>query len=162
MPKKPKTRKAVYRDKKTGRFASKATWKRSRARGGTRFVRESTKEIKTSRTRKRVPRPAIRPKKHEYQVNVKYSPNPRNDVHVQISAIGPANATREEVIAAIDYYIEPETDGNNLPEWKVQINFWEKYGKQSVHDDEQARNNLRRFFFDADVEVTNKTKGIVL
>ena len=29
----------LYRDKKSGRFVSKSTWKRSKARGGTRYVR---------------------------------------------------------------------------------------------------------------------------
>jgi len=33
----------LYRDRKTGRFISKATWKRSRARGGTRYVRQTVK-----------------------------------------------------------------------------------------------------------------------
>lgn len=30
----------IYRDKKTGRFAAKSTWQRSKAHGGTRFVRQ--------------------------------------------------------------------------------------------------------------------------
>jgi len=33
----------VYRDKKTGRLVSQATWKRSKARGGTRYVRQRVK-----------------------------------------------------------------------------------------------------------------------
>jgi hypothetical protein len=33
----------VYRDKKSGRFVSKSTWKRSKAHGGTRYVRLSLK-----------------------------------------------------------------------------------------------------------------------
>ncbi len=33
----------VYRDKKSGRFTSKSTWKRSKARGGTRYVRQRLK-----------------------------------------------------------------------------------------------------------------------
>jgi hypothetical protein len=33
----------VYRDKKSGRFVSGSTWKRSRARGGTRYVRQRLK-----------------------------------------------------------------------------------------------------------------------
>lgn len=32
-----------YRDKNTGHFVSKSTWKRSKSHGGSRFVRESTK-----------------------------------------------------------------------------------------------------------------------
>lgn len=31
-----------FRDKKTGRFVARATWKRSKAHGGTRYVREKT------------------------------------------------------------------------------------------------------------------------
>jgi len=34
---------AVYRDKKSGRFVSEATWKRSKAHGGTRYIRQRTK-----------------------------------------------------------------------------------------------------------------------
>lgn len=30
----------VYRDSKTGRFSSKATWKRSKSHGGSRYKRE--------------------------------------------------------------------------------------------------------------------------
>jgi hypothetical protein len=33
----------IYRDRKTGRFASRATWKRSHARGSRRYVREKPK-----------------------------------------------------------------------------------------------------------------------
>lgn len=39
----------IYRDKKTGRFASKSTWKRSRTHGGTRFKREPLRVVKRSR-----------------------------------------------------------------------------------------------------------------
>ena len=34
---------AVYRDKKSGRFVSESTWKRSKARGGSRYVRQRAK-----------------------------------------------------------------------------------------------------------------------
>jgi hypothetical protein len=33
----------LYRDKKSGRFVSEATWKRSKAHGGTRYIRQRTK-----------------------------------------------------------------------------------------------------------------------
>jgi hypothetical protein len=33
----------IYRDKKSGRFVSEATWKRSKAHGGTRYIRQRTK-----------------------------------------------------------------------------------------------------------------------
>jgi hypothetical protein len=51
MAKSKKThRSVVYRDKKTGRLVSQSTWKRSKARGGTRYVRQT---VKTRRTRGR-------------------------------------------------------------------------------------------------------------
>jgi hypothetical protein len=33
----------IYRDKKSGRFVSESTWKRSKAQGGTRYVRQRLK-----------------------------------------------------------------------------------------------------------------------
>jgi hypothetical protein len=33
----------IYRDKEGGRFVSESTWKRSKARGGTRYVRQKLK-----------------------------------------------------------------------------------------------------------------------
>jgi hypothetical protein len=33
----------IYRDKKSGRFVPESTWKRSKARGGTRYVRQRAK-----------------------------------------------------------------------------------------------------------------------
>jgi hypothetical protein len=36
-------RSVVYRDKGSGRFVSEATWKRSKAHGGTRYIRQRTK-----------------------------------------------------------------------------------------------------------------------
>jgi hypothetical protein len=46
----------IYRDIKTQRFASRATWTRSRAHGGTRY-----KRTRISVSRKRPPKPATRP-----------------------------------------------------------------------------------------------------
>jgi hypothetical protein len=39
----------IYRDKKSGRFVSEFTWKRSKARGGTRYVRLSRKTRRSKR-----------------------------------------------------------------------------------------------------------------
>lgn len=36
----------IYRDTETGKFVSKATWKRSRAHGGTRYRRSRTGPVK--------------------------------------------------------------------------------------------------------------------
>ncbi len=39
----------AYRDKKSGRFVSESTWKRSKAQGGTRYVRQSLKVRRDNR-----------------------------------------------------------------------------------------------------------------
>jgi hypothetical protein len=39
----------TYRDTKTGRFVSKSTWKRSKARGGKRYLRLSRKTLRRNR-----------------------------------------------------------------------------------------------------------------
>lgn len=39
----------IYRDKKSGRFVSESTWKRSKARGGTRYVRQRLKVHRDNR-----------------------------------------------------------------------------------------------------------------
>lgn len=153
MPKTPRTR-IFYLDTKTGRFASKATWKRSKQHGGTRYVR-------------RVVKPKKRKKKNlktEYQINVIYTSKVKksNNVQVQISATGPSNSTREEVLHAVEHYIDPDTDGENIKDWKVKINFWEKYGKQTVTDDPEAREALRGFFYESDLEVFDKKKKEIL
>ena len=51
-----KKRRTIYRDSKTGRFASRATWKRSRARGGTRYKRTRIK-IARGRAGRPLPKP---------------------------------------------------------------------------------------------------------
>jgi len=50
----------IYRDKKTGRFVKKATWKRSKTKGGKRFKRERLKP-----KRKFVPPPPVPPEEFE-------------------------------------------------------------------------------------------------
>jgi len=59
----------IYRDKRTGRFASKKTWKRSKARGGKRYVRQGI--VLPARGRKRVRRavrlPVVRPRVEEIE-----------------------------------------------------------------------------------------------
>lgn len=42
-----------YRDRKTGRWVKKSTWKRSKAHGGTRYKRERVKVLKQKRGLKR-------------------------------------------------------------------------------------------------------------
>ena len=59
----------IYRDKKTGRFAFKSTWKRSRAHGGSRYIRNRIPA--RARHPRGVPatvRPIARPIKHEKRI----------------------------------------------------------------------------------------------
>jgi hypothetical protein len=57
VARKKQKRKVAYRDLRTGRFAKKSSWKRSRSRGGTRFKRVAIAERKRQRY-ERGPRPA--------------------------------------------------------------------------------------------------------
>jgi hypothetical protein len=159
MPKKPKTR-TVYRDKRTGRFASKATWKRSRARGGTRFVKQIERTSRKVAARKpTVTRPARRPKKTEYQINVIYEPDKGAKVEVQISAIGPSGKTREQVLEAVEYRMNEESDPRG---WTINIVFWEKFGKQFLGTDDLAWFRFRILYPFVEVSVYDKTKESTL
>ena len=43
----------IFRDKKTGRFVSRSTWKQSKAHGGNRYVRERKPAQRTRRPARR-------------------------------------------------------------------------------------------------------------
>jgi hypothetical protein len=68
-----KKRKTItrYRDKQTGKFVSKATWKRSRAHGGSRFRRERARVKRAPKKliarRKVRPRTLPRPAREEIE-----------------------------------------------------------------------------------------------
>jgi hypothetical protein len=162
MSKKPKTR-TVYRDKRTGRFASKATWTRSRARGGKRYVRSQEPIKRKPRairpTAPRITRPAKRPKKTEYQINVIYEPDKGAKVEVQISAIGPPGKTREQVLSAVEYRMNEES---NPPGWTINIVFWEKFGKQFLGTDDLAWFRFKTLYPFVEVSVYDKTKKRML
>ena len=49
-----------YRDRDTGRFVGKATWKRSRARGGTRYTRATYRKRPKRKAKREIP--ATRPR----------------------------------------------------------------------------------------------------
>src|SRR5262245_17438207 len=55
---------ARYRDKNTGRFVSKKTWQRSRAKGGQRFKRERivSKEAPSTQRKPKPRRERLRPR----------------------------------------------------------------------------------------------------
>lgn len=53
----------IYRDFKTGRFASRSTWKRSKAHGGSRYVRKAYQVRLPPRLQAPAMRPAARPER---------------------------------------------------------------------------------------------------
>lgn len=113
MPKRAKGTGFHYRDTWSGKFVPKSTWKRSKAQGGTRYKREKQERKK--------------PKEEEYQINVKYKPSDKSTkVEVQISARGPRNKTRTQVIQAME---TRRRTGEDPRGWKIDIHEWKKAGK---------------------------------
>lgn len=137
MAKKTKTRSVRYRDTRTGHFVSESTWKRSKAQGGTHYVRTS------------VALPG-RAAGGEYQINVKYKPSKGSKVEVQISAQGPEKQSRGEVIAAIEHR---RKTGNDLPGWKTKIVEWKKAGKSYTKGASESWTPLGFIFADSEKEV---------
>ena len=95
----------VYRDRQTGRFVKKTTWTRSKAQGGTRYVRQGGTAKAREKARKRAPKrkggERLSQEFTEYQVNVRYKHRAAAAVEVQVSAQGPAGATRRDVLEAL-------------------------------------------------------------
>lgn len=78
-----KPKRIIYRDTRTGKFASRSTWRRSRAHGGSRFVRKRivSKVPKVQRkpsTRKLPARPAAPPELREWLVTFTYEKTGRS------------------------------------------------------------------------------------
>lgn len=59
---------ARYRDRKTGKFVSRATWERSKSHGGTRYVRNY---FRVKPSRKQIER-AIEEEEEEAEAEVEY------------------------------------------------------------------------------------------
>ncbi len=66
-----------YRDSKTGHFVSKEKWKRSKAQGGTRYVREYQRKQKaiSSKWMVRYHVPASKKKKNEFNGEILFTVN---------------------------------------------------------------------------------------
>lgn len=62
----------------------------------------------------------------EYQINMRYKPGGKVKAEVQISAQGPAGASREEVIEAVQ---ERQSSGDDKEGWTVKIVDWKKKGE---------------------------------
>jgi hypothetical protein len=107
MAKKKKKRILVYRDTLTGRFVSKAKWKRSRSRGGKRFRRSAAGVKKRRVIRKRArgtlrgkrPRPA-RPTGRiiDWLVLFEYNGKPGNRFQADVLVPELSSKSEDEII----------------------------------------------------------------
>lgn len=89
-----------YRDRKTGRFAKKSTWKRSKAHGGKRYKREKIK-----RKRKRIPPP---PPIYEWIVTFTYLESGRT-FDVIVTA-----ASEEEALDVASRFLLDDEQGRKI------------------------------------------------
>lgn len=69
-------RQTIYRDRQTGKFAKKSTWKRSKSHGGNRYKRERVKRKKRERGIEppQPPQPPVPPEDEweEWAITFKY------------------------------------------------------------------------------------------
>lgn len=68
----PERTRIAYRDKQTGRFVSAAKYKRSRAQGGRRFVKQRIKKAEPIRTLKEFYEEELLPEFEDYEGSADY------------------------------------------------------------------------------------------
>lgn len=76
------------------------------------------------------------PGQKEYIVNVIHSKQSKGSPHVevQISATGPAGASRDEVLQAVSNRIENDEDDEG---WKTKILFWDRANKKYTAEESE-------------------------
>ena len=121
MPKKKK-RRLFYRDTRTGRFVKKATWKRSRSRGGTRYKRTAeTAGVKKRRVTRRITKPGIRRKQKprpakpvgriiDWLVFFEYNGKPGNRFQTDILVPELNTKTEDEIIVIAANWLAKKFD----------------------------------------------------
>jgi hypothetical protein len=117
-----------YRDRKTGRFVKQATWRRSKAHGGSRFVR-SRIVIKAARkpsARKQPTRLALPPKLYEWLVTV--LPSKSADRQIDFVVTAPTEAS---ALPALREFLRHDPRGANMVSFFVVENI--ARGKESEH-----------------------------
>lgn len=154
MPKKPRSKRSS---------AAKKGWVTRRANLRSKAAKKGwiTRRANLRKKKKKVKRVL----RTEYQINVRYEPSRGPEIQIQISAIGPSNQTREQVLDVVEQrmYADEEEDDNVTPKgWTLHIVFWEKFGKQSFGNDELAWTRLAAIYPKAKKEVYDKTKKRVL
>lgn len=93
-PRTPRSGGFRYRDSETGRFVSKRTWKRSKARGGTRYKRQRIVPVRP---------PAKVLRFVEYKFYLSYLK--RKKLDVEIFVYGPPGITKEEGLAVMEEWL---------------------------------------------------------
>lgn len=89
----------VYRDRNTGRFASHSTWKRSKAHGGSRYVRKAYQV----RLPPRLQAPAVRPAAHPERESVSRKAKRVTSLEEYEEAFGDLLDETENVESSPDY-----------------------------------------------------------
>lgn len=153
-----KAKRFVYRDRRTGRFVKKSTWSRSKAQGGSRYVRKTigrklhvrqlpptSLRLATSPTVEFV----LRAKSHD----VKRTKEEPVEVHIE----GPADATHQQVSDAVQAWAETgmSSSGFSPPkgiEWR---------GKVYDTGDPTLQHAIRNIFSNPETEVEkgNRDRG---
>ena len=115
----------VYRDRKTGRFTKKSTWKRSRSLGGKRYVRSL---LKPRSKRSRVPQPSkggkSSPRNIEYVIEQTYQGKRRNRGEIRIHLFAPPGLDRETILDAIEKW---SLEQESLPDrWAIRAIDWRR------------------------------------
>ena len=105
MAKKTRT---IYRDSKTGHFAKKSTWQRSRAQGGDRYKRERIKIGKKKPPKPPLPPPEPEGEVHEYIISFSYDKTGR-----QFDIIVTARS-EEEAREVSKGFLKSDTRGRNI------------------------------------------------
>jgi hypothetical protein len=126
----------IYRDTTTGRFASKQTWKRSKAQGGKRYKREKLK-----RKRKFIPPPPPKEEVSEWIISFEYDKSGRSfDLIVTAR-------DQSEAFKVAKLFLEKDRRGKNI--YRAEFKGWsqsaakgevtnEKEGKAEYREDSEA------------------------
>jgi hypothetical protein len=133
----------IYRDTKTGRFAARAAWRRSKAHDGTRYVRERPAPPKRKRKAPALPLPPKRKRRITTEYVLHFDGRSGSDkdrnrtpiVDVQVHLTG-----LEVEDAEIRRIYKTWWEESTLPRgWKVKAIAWERKGKSESGDPKEIR-----------------------
>ena len=126
------TKKTIYRDTKTGRFCTKASWKRSKKRGGDRYKRERIPVGKRKKKREVTPPPPPpqAPEVFEWVISFSYDKSGRSfDVIV--------TATEEaEAFGVAREFLRTDSRGRNIV--RAKFAGWDHKTVRADRSDEEV------------------------